>query len=537
MVGSVRRRLGLAMLAVTAMAGCAAGEPAGVAVPVPIAEVPPPRTASSGPGSGCAALVDAALAGLPAPGLAWRPVGPAGGIDNDLGLPLAGDAVLPACTLFVESPRPGPAGPRRLLGRERIRSSHADGVDMVANPQRRAVERELARVEEGGRRTGNILSTGVAAVDLAGAVAESAIAGIDLLVRAHEAEALRRQAEALPEEIARPRVRRYGYDRLVVEAGRSASARIAWQDRNGLRATEGAIGETRRVHVDDGRRADDLGEEAAAESVTLAELAAWEQTPPPMPLSLLLQRLRAAGKDQAGSDRAASDKAASWTGGIDGLLAQWRAGDHGPTTAADAPAMDASLVRIDGIGGAGAGFFVAAEHALTLERLVAGSDLVRVTAGDGRPGFALVERRDRVLGLALLRMASSAPPLAVAAADPASGRARLAWPGGPEAGMDGRLLAGAAGEAALWQADAAALPLPGAPALAGGQVVAMVGRPGQAGAELLPASRLRAFLAAGPAGQALRQAAMAASAHEPISTSPPSGVSQASQRGMPSASP
>lgn len=533
MAGSVRRGLGLAMLAVTASAGCAEGERAEIFVPVPAAEVPPPRAASSEPGSGCAALVDAALAGLAAPGLAWRPVGPAGGIDNDLSLPFAGEAALPACTLFVEAPRPGPAGPRRLLGRERIRSAHADGIDMVANPQRRAVERELARVEACGRRTGNILSTGVAAIDLAGAVAESAIAGIDLLVRAHEAEALRRQAEALPEEIAQPRVRRYGYERLAIEASRSASARIAWQDRNGLRQAEGVVAETRRVHVDDGRRADDLGDEAA-ESVTLAGLAAWEQKPPPMPLSLLLERLRAVGSDRAGSDRAAS----IWTGGIDGLLAQWRADDGGPAVAApDAPATDGSLVQVDGIGGAGAGFFVAAEHALTLERLVAGSDLVRVTAGDGRPGFALVERRDRVLGLALLRMASSAPPLAVAAADPASGRARLAWPGGPAAGVDGQLLAGAAGEAALWQADAAAQPLPGTPALAGGQVVAMVGRPGQAGAELLPASRLRAFLAAEPAGQALRQAAMAASAQAPISTSPPSGVSQPSQRGMPSASP
>lgn len=534
MAESVRRRLGLAMLAVTAIAGCAANEPADVAVSVPAAEVPRPHAASVEPGSGCAALVDAALAGLPAPDLAWRPVGPLGGIDNDLGLPLAGDAVLPACTLFVESPRPGPAGPRRLLGRERIRSSHADGVDRVANPQREALERQLARVEEGNRRTGNILSTGVAAVDLAGAVAESAIAGIDLLLRAHEAETLRRQAEALPAEIARPRVRRYGYDRLVIEAGRSAAARIAWQDRNGLRAAEGIVGETRRVHVDDGRRADDLGEEATAESLTLADLAAWERTPPPMPLSLLLERLRAAGSDPAASDQTANGPA----GGIDALLAQWRAEDGGPrVTAADAPAMDGSLVRVDGIGGAGAGFFVAAEHALTLERLAAGSDLVRVTAGDGRAGFALVERRDRVLGLALLRMASAARPLAVAAAGPASGRARLAWPGGPAAGVDGQLLAGAAGEAALWQADAAALPLPGTPALAGGLVVAMVGRPGQAGAELLPASRLRAFLAAGPAGQALRQAAMAASAQAPISTSPPSGVSQASQRGMPSASP
>ena len=65
MAESVRRRLGLAMLAVTAMAGCAANEPADVAVSVPAAEVPRPHAASVEPGSGCATLVDAACAITP----------------------------------------------------------------------------------------------------------------------------------------------------------------------------------------------------------------------------------------------------------------------------------------------------------------------------------------------------------------------------------------------------------------------------------------------------------------------------------------
>ena len=50
MAESVRRRLGLAMLAVTAIAGCAANEPADVAVSVPAAEVPRPHAASTSGG-------------------------------------------------------------------------------------------------------------------------------------------------------------------------------------------------------------------------------------------------------------------------------------------------------------------------------------------------------------------------------------------------------------------------------------------------------------------------------------------------------
>ena len=52
-----------------------------------------------------------------------------------------------------------------------------------------------------------------------------------------------------------------------------------------------------------------------------------------------------------------------------------------------------------------------------------------------------------------------------------------------------------------------------------------------------PQLLVRAFLAAAPESHALRRAAMATSAQEPISVSPPKGVSQASQRGAPSASP
>jgi hypothetical protein len=525
------------VLAAAVLAACATARVDEVPVPAaePARQEPGPKPAWDEPlqevQAGCAALVDAVLAGRPPSSrLALRVVGDKAAIDNDLRI---ADEATGAwgCLLLVEAPRTQPPPPRRLIARERVRSSYVDGVDLVPNPARRTIERDLRRAENGGRRTGNIMSTGDPTADLLGHLAEGLIAGVDKLVRMQEAAELQDRLEATPAEIEQPKLRRYSYDSLRIEAGRRATARVAWHDRGAgtVRDAIGRVDETLVFRLDEGRHAGDQGGPAAdgAPAADLSALAEWESTGPRMRLSTLLAHLREVGVERGE--------------GLPGLMAAWAEPPaEGTATAAPGAAIPSpalgSLVRVEGAGGTGAGFFVAAQQVLTMARLVDGSDLVSVAGADGRSGFALVERRNRERGLALLRVTASGRVLDLAEGDDRGRAAMLVWPGGPPEGAAGRLLAGPVDGPLLWQAHTAVLPPSGSPVLVGDEVVAMVADTSEVGSILLPASQLRAFLGSARP-QDRRQAATATSAQPASSAIPPSGVSQATGRGAPQASP
>ncbi|HMR29467.1 MAG TPA: hypothetical protein PKA13_00925 [Geminicoccaceae bacterium] len=439
--------------------------------------------------SGCRTLAARALAegGAP-PGLALRLVGDAAGIENDLGLPAQADAAGAGCVLIVEAPRPLPAAQRRLLRRETVRSSYADGMERAANPEHAELRKALARAENSRGSDTNLLTTGEPMVDLIGNVAQLVMAGVDKAVRMSEEAALRQRLAETPAEIDRPYLRRYSYETAELEASRGAMARAGLLDSGAgaLRESSVQVVETTVFRVDEGRRDTDVGRsDEAPASVDLAALAAWERSPPPLRVSTLLERLQQAGTDRR--ERA------------DDLLARWAAtSDARPANVATVPRVAASLVEVAGNAGEGVGFHVGDERVLTLYRLVRGSDIARVTGADGRTAFAMVERRDRNRGLALLRVPAASVPLDIDGGQPSGPEAVLAWPGGPAEGARGRLARDDGAGGLLWQPDDPVRPPDGTPVLAGERVMAMVAETRELGATLLPAADIRAFLAAGP---------------------------------------
>ena len=439
--------------------------------------------------SGCAGLAAQALAsGGARPGLAVRWIGNPPGVENDLGLAAVSDEPAAGCVLIVEAPRPMPAEQRRLLRRETVRSSYADGTERVANPDHAELEKALSRAE--GRRGGdaNILTTGEPMVDLIGNVAQLVVAGVDKAMRLSEEARLRQRLEETPPEIDRPHLRRYSYETAELEASRGVMARVGLVDvdAGSVRESSVQVVETAVFRVDEGRRESDIDRpEAGPGSVDLAAMAEWERSPPPLRVSGLLARLL-----QAGTERRET---------ADAVLARWAIpADPGQDLPASPADLVASLVRVAGNAGEGVGFHVGVDRVLTLYRLVRGSDLARVTAADGRTAFAMVERRDRDRGLALLRVPAASAPLDIASGPPAGADAVLAWPGGPVAGARGRLARDDGAGSLIWQPDEAVRPPDGALLLASRRVMAIVVETRELGSTLLPAADMQAFLAAGP---------------------------------------
>ena len=434
--------------------------------------------------SGCAGLVRSALAGGSAPpGLALRRAEGSAAVANDLGLAEAPGAA--GCVLMVDVPRREPAVQRKVLSRQWVRSSYTDGTERVANPEHVELRSALSRAERSRGADARIFTTGVPTLDLIGSVAELVVAGVDKAVRLHEAASLREELERTPAEIERQRTRRYSYTSALVEARRGVAVRVALLDAatGTAREAEATTHDTAVFQLAEGKRPTDLGTSGPA-AVDLAAVAAWEQALPPLRVSDLLAQLL-----QDGAERPET---------AHGLLARWTAPlEVEPAAGAASPPALASLVQVAGSVADGVGFFVGDGQVLTLDRLVRGSDLVRITGADGRTSFAMVERRDRRRGLALLRVQLPTAALALADQPPGRAAAVLAWPGGPTSGAPGRLARDEGEGQLVWQAEQRIEPPGGAAALDGGRVTAIVAETGDLGAVLLPASELRAFLAAG----------------------------------------
>jgi hypothetical protein len=426
---------------------------------------------------GCAVVARRALGGGGGAALALRLVGDAGAVDDDLGL--AGDAAAP-CLLVVAAPEALAPGPRRILGRETVRARHADGVREIPNPEHRELKRALAKAERGDDDDLDIRKTGDPAADLVGTLVELLVRGVGAIGREQEAAELRTKLSATPETLEEPRTRAYSYEQVGVEAVRRAETRAALVDtrRGTLREALSRAEERRRFELAEGRRADDLGPPPGPD---LAAIARWERQPPPVRVSTLLAHLLALQGERPGD--------------LAGLLAGW-SGDVAPAAPAVAMAETAEsargVVAVKGAGGAGAGFLVAAGRVLTLERLVAGSDLARVAAGPEREAFAVVERRDLASGLALLRVPGEEAALALAPAGAGEQAAAIFFDGERIRTVTGRLVEDAPSGRLYWQGEAA--PPMGAPILGEGGVVAIALESGELGTLALPAAAIRAFL-------------------------------------------
>jgi hypothetical protein len=427
----------------------------------------------------CAALARRALAGgLPSPSLALRPVGDSAAIDNDLRLGVGAAA---PCLVMVAAPEALAPGPRRIVGREAVRARHADGTRPAPNPEFRELKRLLAAAERGDDGEGlDVRRTGDPAMDLVGSVIELLARGAGALWQEQEVAALRERLEATPATLEEPRSRAYSYQRVEIEAVRHGATRAALADarRGSLREARSRSEERRRFQLAEGRRADDLG---PAPPQDLAALDRWERQPPPVRVSTLLAHLLELEGERPGD--------------VESLLAGWSSG-VAPAAGPGAQPVDRAepprgIVAVMGAGGAGAGFVVAAGRVLTLERLVAGSDVARVAGGPEREAFALVERRDRQRGLALLRVPGMQAALELTGASAGEDAAAIYLDGERVRSLTGRLVEDAASGRLYWQGEGT--PPAGAPILARDGVAAIAIESGALGTLALPADEIRAF--------------------------------------------
>jgi hypothetical protein len=486
------------------------------------------------PPADCAAAARLALDNAAPARLGLRVVGGAAAIENDLAPAITADAAGPPCLLLVAAPEPLPPRPRRIVGREAVRSAHADGTRRVPNPEYRELRRALAEAERSGDEADtNVRWTGDPGVDLVGSLAELVVRGVDRLARDGDAAALRERLAATPETLEAPRSRAYRYELVEIDAARRGATRAALVDtrRGTVRAALSRAEERRRFRLAEGRRADDVADPPAGLQ-DLDGLDRWERAPPTFRLSTLLAHLLAVADERPGD--------------AEGVLAAWRADAtnvvDGAGPAPRLAAIDRGVVEVHGAGGAGAGFYIAPERVVTLARLVEGSDLARVGQAPGHDGLALVERRDPAQGLALLRVPMPGQPLELGRRGSGEGRAQAAFTGaGGATTLRGRLVVdtGSAGHRLYWQGDEGAAPPAGAAILAGDAVAAIAVESTALGTLAVPAPDIRAFLepvvAARRAAQRRRRAASASTAQPARKDRPPNGVSQATGRGAPSA--
>ncbi len=405
-------------------------------------------------------------------------------IEPDMPLPMATSGPPPPapCVLIVELPSGPPMASRRTLGTDTVLSDYQSGTRERANPAYAQARRDLQETDSGDRPSGGgrLRSTGDVTLDLIGLAATGLIQGVGAFIGGHRSEAAEAKLEATPPTLEEPIYRSY---RLTVEdiaAEKTVRARVALVDRRSGEVWEAprTLTARREMQIAEGLHPQDRGlAEGGAAYRAPGELHQWERAPIVIPLSDLLAWTVAATAASPPGRQGLESLLAGWRSDPSSLLvaAEGRSGPGpgegatGPEPAAGragrpAPSAAASLVGVEGLGGAGGGFYVTAEEILTARSLVGETSLVKVRTAGGLVTYGIVERDDPSLDLVLVHVQKDGPPLPLAA--------------------DGTALASGDGDGTI-----------GAPILEGGRVVAVLtaagdGRP-------VDAAQLRLFLAAG----------------------------------------
>ncbi len=405
-------------------------------------------------------------------------------VDQDVALPVADSGQPPSapCLLVVELPSGPPIATWRRLGTDTVLSEYQSGTHERANPAYAEARREVNEAAAADRETSGsrLRSTGDLTLDLIGLAANGLIRGVGAYVDGHRSEAAQAKLAATPPTIEEPVYRPY---RLTVEdiiTEKEVRTRAALVDRRSGEVWEAPRTVTARqeIEIAQGLHPRDRAmAEGKASYHAPAELRQWEQAAIGIDLSdLLAWTVSATARKPHGSE------------GLEPLLARWRSeapptrlaiavpverGSAGPARlpepaagpATRAPASPGpSLVSVEGLGGAGGGFYVTAEEILTARSLVGDTSLVKVRTASGLVTYGIVERDDAELDLLLVHVQKDGPPLPLA--------------------QD---------EAAPLDIDPNAAM--GTPILRDGRVAGLM--TGAAGAQPVGATRLRAFLTAG----------------------------------------
>jgi hypothetical protein len=350
-------------------------------------------------------------------------------------LPIAIDDVAGAPCVLRIGPTRDQSAAHRAVDIEDVRSAYQSGLRSERNPDYDAAQlahREARDDAEGSQR---VVRVGDPLLDLVGTTVGGLIGTFDRRSREQEVEDAAAALAATPRSRDRPVYRPYSFERVVVRAQKQAVVPVALLDARGreLRATELRQRERRELFVLRGLDPRDRDyEQHRSSSMTRADLARWERTPPALRLSSVAIALTegAPAAEQhladiapaAGPVEPASGSGlelALWPheGTADDLAAPW------PEDAFDGDAQDvaksmaappaASVVAIRAGGTAGHGFYVREDLVLTTYRLVGATSVVDVTTADGATVPALVAAVDAARDLALLQVPRPGPALAL----------------------------------------------------------------------------------------------------------------------------
>ncbi|MCB2054438.1 MAG: hypothetical protein KDE35_09380 [Geminicoccaceae bacterium] len=351
--------------------------------------------------------------------------------DPDLPLPSAtaeGSGAYRCLLTVAAITDPAAGAERRVLREARLRSSYPTGTKRVVNPRYTELRdslRDETREDGAGRRA---ITTGDPAIDLVGVIAGGILDGASALWRDDERAGIERELAETGRYEDQPILSPYGYTLTELEAVRRASIVVALLDR---RTGEGwrrslPVEERLDVALSDDRHPDDptIQHTPSFRPMTSTTLAAWERGAP----QVSLRRIAAAMRDAARAPAAPLTLAA--------VIDETRSADAAPRAlvrrdapegsiadvapaaglpARDAAALDPSTDHRVRLGEAGhaVGFFVTPDELVTPLDVLPRSSLVALTYADGEVIHGMVERRDPMLGLALVYSPREGTPLAL----------------------------------------------------------------------------------------------------------------------------
>ena len=422
----------------------------------------------------------------------WLDAVPQLPIETDL--PLAIDDAGPAggarCVLRI-GPAHDQSAAHRAVDVQDVHSAYQNALRSERNPDYDAAQLAHREAREDAKGSQRVVRVGDPLLDLVGTTVGGLIGTFDRRARQHEVDDAAGELATTPRSRDRPVYRPYSFERVVVRAQKQAVVPVALLDARGreLRATELRQRERRELFVLRGLDPRDRDyEQHRSSSMTRADLARWERTPPALRLSSVAIALTegapaaetrlaeiapAAGPEVAdpisvGLDLEPWPDDPATTGNLaDPWLAEAFADEASAPDAASG-AVDpqaASVVAIRAGRAAGHGFYVREDLVLTTYRLVRATSVVDVTTADGATVPALVAALDPARDLALLQV--------------------------PRPGPAAALHQGAAPAPALPPGTGD----PGLPVLVDDQVVGMTtGAAGASGQGMVPIAAIRAFL-------------------------------------------
>jgi hypothetical protein len=219
----------------------------------------------------------------------WLDAAPPQPIDDDLPLEVheTASTVGAPCVIRIGPARDLSAA-HRAVDLQDVNSAYQSGVRRERNPDYDAAQQALREAKDDAGGSPRVMRVDDPLLDLIGTTVGSVIGAIDDRVGQHQIDAAAAELAATPRSLDQPVYRPYNFERVVVRAQKDALVPVALLDVGGrrLRATDLRQSELREFFVLRGLDPRDRDyEQQRSSSMTPADLARWERTPPTLRLT------------------------------------------------------------------------------------------------------------------------------------------------------------------------------------------------------------------------------------------------------------